>query len=595
MTKPLAEALADAGIKLRSTAPGQYYTTCPNCSHNRKPANRSKPCLSVKLDHDGGFVAFCQNCEWKTNHAGTRSGRGYTRDREPRVWKPAAKPPARPARPQAMLDWFKSRGVPEEIVEQEGIYATKRRFPQDFHLGQRPDNTIDWDKVPFTPCIAFPYRVKGEVVNHKYRDRGKRFCQDTGARRSLYGLDSIIDDDMVIFVEGEIDRLVLLGLGYQQVVSLPDGAPQKPKDEDDPSREDDKRFEALVDALEKLRPVKKIVIGTDMDGPGRILAEEFARRLGKERCWRAQWPKKDAGDTFTELGADAVHYAIESAIGYPVNGIYQLERGTLLDLRQSPKQKLYSTGWPELDEFIKVPLGWVSIVTGIPSSGKSEFIDALTVNLAMRYGWRFAMFSAEKRMDEHAAALAEKFMGIPFQTYGQWTKAMTDFEVQQAEAWVNQHYVFIRSETNAQCSLDWILDRAELAVVRHGIRGLVIDPYNEIEHVRRPGQSETEYISECLTKVRRFAARYDIHVWFIAHPMKLAKENGKVPVPGLYEISGGAHWYNKADIGVTVHRPNKDSFDAEIYITKRRLKQWGKLGMVTLVWDPQTGRYGPRP
>ena len=36
---------------------------------------------------------------------------------------------------------------------------------------------------------------------------------------------------------------------------------------------------------------------------------------------------------------------------------------------------------------------------------------------------------------------------------------------------------------------------------RHGIRGLVIDPYNEIDHTRPAYMQETEYISNMLSKV----------------------------------------------------------------------------------------------
>jgi twinkle protein len=90
--------------------------------------------------------------------------------------------------------------------------------------------------------------------------------------------------------------------------------------------------------------------------------------------------------------------------------------------------------------------------------------------------------------------------------------------------------------------------------MRHGIRGLVIDPYNEIEHHRPASVTETEYVSQLLGKVKRFAQSNDVHVWFVSHPAKMPRDGNSLPPPTLYDISGSANWANKADLGVVVHR-----------------------------------------
>lgn len=46
--------------------------------------------------------------------------------------------------------------------------------------------------------------------------------------------------------------------------------------------------------------VNNVVIATDADGPGQITAEELARRIGKEKCWRARFDKITNG----EVGED---------------------------------------------------------------------------------------------------------------------------------------------------------------------------------------------------------------------------------------------------------------------------------------------------
>ena len=90
---------------------------------------------------------------------------------------------------------------------------------------------------------------------------------------------------------------------------------------------------------------------------------------------------------------------------------------------------------------------------------------------------------------------------------------------------------------------------------RYGIRGLLIDPYNELDHQRPSHMSETEYVSQMLTKIKRFAQHHDVHVWFVAHPRQMRDWKGQPPT--MYDISGSAHFINKADNGVVIHR-NRD-------------------------------------
>ena len=83
----------------------------------------------------------------------------------------------------------------------------------------------------------------------------------------------------------------------------------------------------------------------------------------------------------------------------------------------------------------------------------------------------------------------------------------------------------------------------------------MIDPYNELDHQRPLHMTETEYVSQMLTKIKRFAQHNDVHVWFVAHPRQLQGWRGEPP--NLYDISGSAHFINKADNGIVIHR-NRD-------------------------------------
>ena len=86
--------------------------------------------------------------------------------------------------------------------------------------------------------------------------------------------------------------------------------------------------------------------------------------------------------------------------------------------------------------------------------------------------------------------------------------------------------------------------------------------------------------------------RNGVHVWLITHPAKMYSDNGKsIPAPGLYDISGSAHFANKADVGITVHRPDPKTPDAEIHVRKVRFKHVGKIGCLRMRWEKSTGRY----
>lgn len=596
-------ALAAIGIRPRSGAFAvgrNSYTTCPNCSAARShPSNRSKPCLSVMLDAEGGAVYFCNHCNWSGNVPGKRAeGQSY---RAPPV-KPVKAARERPADPKldnAAKKFLLGRHIPIELAREMGLYSAPIKFPQDMDKGATADG-VDWKKVPTTSCLAFPYFLDGVVTNHKYRDAEKRFCQDPQALRSLYNADQIADDEL-IFVEGEMDVLALMACGYKSVVTLPDGGHQKRREENDPQRDQDARYKGLDPSIKKLHGLKKIILATDSDAVGDNLADELARRLGREKCWRVRWPvPKDANDCLMALGPDAVRAAIDNAKPYPTEGAYQLEAGALIRLRSGPRIKTFSTGWSALNQHVRVPAGGrVFIVTGIPNHGKSEIVDALLVNTAREHGWHAIVVSPENNPVElHAAKIAEKWAGEPFEYEHGAPAVMSDETVSAAEDWIRRHFTFLRRDKPGEpLTIEWVLKAASLVVLQCGSRWLVLDPWNRFQHQRPNSSNETEHVATILDMVAQWAASHNCNVIIVAHPQKLYrdKDSKKYFVPGGYDISGSANFFNIADFGLTAYRPDLNSPDVEIHIWKVRFKRHGKRGTVKLRWDRSTGRYSEIP
>lgn len=253
-----------------------------------------------------------------------------------------------------------------------------------------------------------------------------------------------------------------------------------------------------------------------------------------------------------------------------------------------------STGWPALDRYYTVRPGEVTLITGIPSHGKSTWNSNLFSNIAMRYGWKLAVFSPENQpLERYAAHIAQLYVQKSFSPHQQGQ--MTEGELEYAKDWMNNHFVFIQPRDD-ELQFSSILKKAVICCLRHGIKGLVIDPWNEVDHTRPQGLSETEYISKCLSKLRYFARTYQVHIWLIAHPTKLMKrQDGNYPIPTPYDISGSAHFRNKADCCLCVWRDlDPDSprkYETDIYIQKIRFHEVGQLGKVTLTYNPILQKY----
>lgn len=245
------------------------------------------------------------------------------------------------------------------------------------------------------------------------------------------------------------------------------------------------------------------------------------------------------------------------------------------------------TGWPDLDELYTVRRGEWTLVTGIPGHGKSEFMDALTMNLARR-GWKFGFFSPENMPYElHVAKLMEKFVGKPFSGESK----MGSNELALAGEFLESRFFYLEP---AEINLEAILAQARKLIEEKGVNGIVIDPWNEIEHAIPQGMGETQYTSRALAKLRRFARFFHVHIWLVAHPTKLKKEsNGKYPVPTPYDVSGSAHFRNKADNAISIYRNvgDNDEETTEIHIQKIRFKVVGRVGARKLSYHYLTGEY----
>ena len=536
---------------------------CPACSHDRKKKHQKT--LSVTVNPDGSKLYFCHHC----GESGSIFRKKEYFHKESNVTR---------IQPRATVDessitnFFHSRGILWSQDIDLPVVSGKRYFNGHGEL----------DAVGFVyGDLSQPSAIKWRAINQK------AFTQE-GAARHFYGIELIPDDAKeLIIVEGECDALALASAGIP-AVSCPNGAPQVVSGRSF-SPEDDNKFSYIWEAREIIERCDKIILATDNDKSGHALAEEIARRIGRAKCWAIQYPKdcKDANDIIRKYGAAALKDVVNKSQPLPLKGVYSA-KSYISDVHEIFKKGVgagESTGLSTVDDLFTIAEGQLSIVTGVPSSGKSEFVDQLMVNLAQRCSWIFAVASFENPPHFHIAKLSEKIIGKAFfEGDGQ---RMTDQELSKASDFIDKHFVFLDSRDGVVSTIDSIIDRAKQAVMRLGVRGLVIDPYNYIE--KNPNSDESQSISSMLTKVTAFAKAHGVHVWFVAHPAKMyPREDGSMPVPTGMSISGSAAWFAKADLGITVHRTGDDT---EIHCWKSRFKWIGKQGAVPVAYDKSTGRY----
>ena len=554
---------ADHGITVNGDS-GHTRTTCPQCSPTRRKS--SDPCLSVDIDN-GCF--YCHHCGW----GGSLNNEKNDSEIKQHFEKPEYK---WTELPEKVIAWFASRGISERTLS-----LNKIGYGKSF----RDAN-----------AIQFPYIKGGEVVNIKHRTHDKRFRQEKGAEKCLYRFDEIANSTgTLIITEGEMDALSLHEAGFESVCSIPDGAPSAE------AKEYRTKFDFLNSATDIIAKYDKVIIATDNDAPGRVAEKELARRIGADKCYRVEYPVgcKDANDVLVKHGPSRLGNVIQNAEPFPVSGLFPISdlKSDLELLYDQGVMRGKSTGFLNLDKYYTVAPGRLTIVTGIPGSGKSEWLDALQVNMIAKYDWRFAVCSPENWPPEvHAQKYIEKVVSKPFVKSGWSSYRMGRDEIPSALEQISKNLYFIMPQADDEfLTIEYILSRALASIRRHGVNGLIIDPWNEIEHMQEKGEREDLYISKQLSRLRRFARRNGIHIWLVAHPQKLTKDKdtGEYKPPTMYEISGGAQWRNKADMGLCVHRPDMNNDITEIYVQKVRFKYEGCIGKAQFKYARDTGEYTP--
>ena len=534
---------------------GKSQGTCPLCSSSRKPENRKAKCASYDWERGLGT---CHNCDSTFQlHTYKRKGRAERDYVKPEIQKIKAVV-------NKTLEWFNTRGISKDTLDELKVSTGKEYMPQT----GKPENTIQ-----------FNYYVGGELTNIKYRDARKNFKLYKGAEKVFYNIDSIVGHKDCIIVEGEMDVLALHEAGVSNVISVPNGATLNTNN-----------LDYLDNCIDYFEDKEKIIIAVDSDAAGQALQAELIRRLGAEVCYLATFDDcKDANEYLLKYSAKELLSRITNASPVPLENVTTFRdiEDEVTDFVRNGFKKGFQIGLSNFDNIFSTYTGQFITVTGIPSSGKSDFVDQMVVGYNKEYGWKTAFASPENAPTYlHAHKLMRKCWGdMPNKGDiggDKWN---------QVADHVNNNFFFIDME---RYTLESVLRKGAELVKRKGIKCLVIDPFNKVRDVDCTTEDVNRYTMEYLTKIETFAKKYDVLVMIVAHPTKMYKNSeGQIEEPTMYNIKGGGEWYDASYHGLLVHR-DYEAKTTKVKVLKVKFQNLGENGAEAFfTWEPRSGCFVP--
>jgi twinkle protein len=469
---------------------------------------------------------------------------------------------------QPHKDWLEGRGIDPVLAEKFGLDTVLL-------------NDRNW--------LSVPYKEHGRVLNHKYRVISDKTLQrmDTGAPLILLNHDCLLDESLastpLVITEGEWDLLSVLSAGKRRVVSVPNGAPKEASD--DEALKDGTRYAWFWRHRDILANVKQVILCVDADEPGKALAADLCRLFGPERCMFVEYPEgcKDANDVVNAYSYDALVEMLDKAKPYPVKGLYQID-----DFPEQPAYRSFKTDLYELDELMRIVPRTFTVVTGFAGNGKTSFLMWIIAGLIMK-GVHVTVASFETDIKP---IFHRKLVAALLRT-GEYTKHEPEQQA-WAENLIRKHLAIIShspDDDEESLSAEDVIELAKASVARNSTRVLIVDPWNELDHKRSPHENETDYTGRAIRAFKRFAKNYDVSVWVIAHPSKPYTGPGRPKMPGLYDISGSAHWANKADYGIVFQIKDREMWTTTILVAKVRMGLPGKMGSAVLQFDPNRSTY----
>lgn len=562
----------DHGIRIpaHKTA-GTIKVKCPKCGN--LPKHKGRNDLSVNIS-EGLWKCHSASCGWTGSlniSNRTQVKKEYTRP----VWQNNTD------LTDIAVKYFESRGIPQFTLRENKVTSGRDWMPKS---GKEVET------------IHFNYFLNGELINIKYRGPGKDFRLHKDAKLIMYGLDWIKESKDCYIVEGEIDQLSIWAAGINHVISVPNGASMG-----------NSGLEYIDNSIEYLDHIERFFICTDTDTPGINLRNELIRRLGPEKCFIVELEKKDANEYLCEKvdgkyrpipgGKEKLLEDLGKYKEVKIDGVFDLEGNfdEMLTTFRNGKVRGTTTYFQNIDQCWTWRFKEVTLVSGYNNEGKTNLIFQLAVLKAYYEDWKFGLYSPENMpMSDLFDDLIHCYVGIGCDKFYQ-NNVMTEQQYIEACDFINNHFYLINPDEDN--TIENIFEKTKFLISRKGIKALIIDPYNQIDHMMERGEREDLYISRFMSQLKRYAVKFDLCVVLIAHQTTpLFTKDEDYPMPDRYKIKGGGTFSDKADNVLIVWRPyrrsdpnNKEVRFIACKIKKQRLV--GIPGEATLYYSRAKNQY----
>ena len=534
---------------------GKTQGICPLCSFDRQPKNQKANCASYDWERGLGTCHNCNNTfQLHTYQRKGSSDKVYVRPLTPEVVEEVS---------TNVEKWFEGRGISKSTLKALKVTEGQEFMPQT----GKNENTIH-----------FNYFVGNQLINVKYRDGRKNFKLFKGAEKVFYNINNIIGYEYCVIVEGEMDALSLYESGIHNTISVPNGATLN-----------NNNLDYLDNCIDYFTDKEKIIIAVDGDEAGQALQAELVRRLGAEVCYLATFEDcKDANEYLLKYGKEKLAQCITKAKPVPLENVTTFKdiEGEITDFVENGFKPGFQIGLQNFDSIFSTYTGQFITVTGIPSSGKSDFVDQMVVGYNNNYQWKTAFASPE---NAPTYLHAHKLMRKVWQDMPTKKDIGTDKWNQVADH-VNDNFFFIDME---RYTLEAVLRKGAELVKRKGIKCLIIDPFNKVRSNDASGDVNV-YTLEYLSKIEIFAKKYDVLVIVVAHPTKMYKDaNGRIEEPTMYNIKGGGEWYDASYHGLLVHRDYENK-TVKAKVLKVKFQNLGENGAEAhFKWEHRSGCFIP--
>lgn len=546
-------------IEVKGNRSGNKRALCPECSHTRKKKNDT--CLSVNFNIG---KAYCHNCN-AVSFQEDNVSEGVKQYEQPNQ------------------DWHNYTALSDKLVK---WCEDERKIKQStlMTIGVTEESQYIQQIGKQQNCIVFNYFEGSTLVNKKYRDGNKNFAQSKGGKPIFYNINSIAGSDRVYIVEGEFDVLAMYEAGIKNCISLPSGA----NDNDD----------YWSNSKIYLDGVKEFIIAVDNDEKGLKIREKIAHRLGKCRCKYIEWFGKDANEDWLN---GKIFKSLKNIHSFPVEGTFNFDKLSqdVYDLYDNgfPKtMKLSKPCFSGLDKVFSTMQSQMTVVTGIPSHGKSNFLEWYVLNLIDEHEVKVSIFSPEHNpMELHMANFIQKAVGKPFFETVDGFEKVTKDDINRFGKWSNERLYLTSGGADDVVDWEWIIEKFKAQIFSFGINVFVVDAWNKVQMPK--GYQGKEGIDAILTKLTAFCQQHQVQLFLVAHPTKMKKneKTKQYEVPDLYDVSGSSDFRSQTHNGFSVYRnfPTEDEEGStDFFNLKTKFSFQGDIGgVVKFRYHVPTGRY----